>query len=433
MFSSLHNQPKLSFLFTVFLVTNLLFPTQVQAVEKFAQNPKQILEFKQFSGKVVAIKTNKPLVFASLRIVHSNITTITNSEGEFTLKVPIKWQNGQLEISMLGYKKRVLLIADLKVKKNKIELEPTVVKLSEVVLTLQKDAQELVVDMFNNTAKNYASQPVLMTAFYRESIKKRTRNVSLAEAIVTIYKQPNTNSTTDKIELYKARKSTDYTRLDTIALKLQGGPFNALFVDMIKYPHHVFTPETIGLYKYSYSPSTSINSRSVYVVNFEQKIEYEKPLFYGKLYIDVQTHALISAMYSLDVTNRKRAAKLFVKKKPRDIFVYPTAVSYRVDYRKKDDKWYYGYSNAQLTFKIKRKGKWFKTTYSVNSEMLVTDWEFNSEKEKPKFKDRMRYSIIISDEASGFSDPDFWGEFNVIEPDKPIENAIKKIRKKLVK
>ena len=39
----------------------------------------------------------------------------------------------------------------------------------------------------------------------------------------------------------------------------------------------------------------------------------------------------------------------------------------------------------------------------------------------------------MSDEASGFSDPEFWGEYNVIEPEKPIESAIKKIQKQLEK
>ena len=39
--------------------------------------------------------------------------------------------------------------------------------------------------------------------------------------------------------------------------------------------------------------------------------------------------------------------------------------------------------------------------------------------------------MIISDEISGFSDPDFWGTYNLIEPDKSIESAIEKIRRKL--
>ena len=48
-----------------------------------------------------------------------------------------------------------------------------------------------------------------------------------------------------------------------------------------------------------------------------------------------------------------------------------------------------------------------------------------------KVKDRLKSSVIMSDEASGFSDPEFWGEYNLIEPEKPIETAIKKIQKQL--
>ena len=64
--------------------------------------------------------------------------------------------------------------------------------------------------------------------------------------------------------------------------------------------------------------------------------------------------------------------------------------------------------------------------------MAITDWELTSSSEnKYLLKDRLRPSIIISDEVSGFSDPDFWGAYNLIEPDKSIESAIDKIRKQL--
>ena len=43
----------------------------------------------------------------------------------------------------------------------------------------------------------------------------------------------------------------------------------------------------------------------------------------------------------------------------------------------------------------------------------------------------MKSSIILNDEALGFADPDFWGEYNIIEPEKSIESAIKKIRRQL--
>lgn len=414
------------FVFTLYVL--LVFPIQIQATEVKKQQKK----FTQFEGVILDATTHEPLVFAALNVLETNISTITNSEGEFTLKVSDDLLSNKVEISMLGYKSKTILLRELKQTKNKILLKTAVIKLEEIVLNIPKDAESLVKQMFSNTEKNYSNKHVIMTAFYRETIKKRSKNVSLAEAIVTLYKKPYTAYSRDKINLYKARKSTDYTKLDTIALKLEGGPFNALYVDMMKYPEYVFTSETINLYTYSFAPVTTISERSVYVVNFKQKTKNERPLFYGKLYIDIHSKALVSAIYSLDVSNKERAAKIFVKRKPKDIFVYPTSVSYRVDYRFKNNKWYYGYSNAQLSFKIKRKGKWFKSKYSINSEMLVTDWKENIDKEKLKYKDRMKYSIIISDEASGFSDPEYWGAYNVIEPDKSIENAIKKIKKKLI-
>lgn len=113
--------------------------------------------------------------------------------------------------------------------------------------------------------------------------------------------------------------------------------------------------------------------------------------------------------------------------------VYPFTANYRIDYREKDGKWYYGYSRIELGLKVNWKKKLFNTNYNSTIEMAVTDWEVNSDKKPVLPKERLRPSIVISDEASGFSEPDFWGEFNVIEPEKSIESAIKKIQKQLEK
>ena len=65
--------------------------------------------------------------------------------------------------------------------------------------------------------------------------------------------------------------------------------------------------------------------------------------------------------------------------------------------------------------------------------MAITDWELDTDTKLASTKDRIKPSIVISDEAVGFSDPAFWGEYNVIEPEKSIESAIKKIQKQLEK
>ena len=44
-------------------------------------------------------------------------------------------------------------------------------------------------------------------------------------------------------KLGKSRKNTDYNKLDTLAVKLQGGPFSNLYTDIIKYPEFIFSEE----------------------------------------------------------------------------------------------------------------------------------------------------------------------------------------------
>lgn len=386
--------------------------------------------YTSYQAKVLGRDTNEALVFAAVQLEDTNISTITNSEGEFSIKVPAKYQDKKLIISMLGYKTKEVKLTALNKKRNKIYLDLSVVKLSEIVYNLPKTAKDLVADMYNKRHTNYAGEPLFMTAFYRETIKKRNKNASLAEAVVNILKQPKSNNKKDKISLFKSRKNTDYSRLDTIALKLQGGPFNALYLDVLKYPDYVF--DDIDDYNFSFAPSTQIDNRMVHVVNFKRKPEVDAIIYFGKLYIDAYSHALVSAVYKMDVSDKERTSRIFVKKKPKDVFVYPTSISYRVDYREKNNKWYYGYSSAQLEFKVKRKGKLFNARYAISSEMAITDRRLNMSKKDLDKKFQIKPNIIISDEASGFSDPEFWGPYNVIEPDKSIETAIKKIQKKLV-
>tara|TARA_R110001606_G_scaffold53617_1_gene132222 strand:+ start:3141 stop:4454 length:1314 start_codon:yes stop_codon:yes gene_type:complete len=393
----------------------------------FAQNPN----FIEYTGEVLDSNNKKPLVFATLTIENTNHSTITNSEGHFALKVPNDAVNGNLIIGFLGYKTKSIPLAELDKDSSKILMDEFAMALSEARIDAPNDAKTLVMETLNQKGENYLNENTVMTAFYRETIKKRRTNVSLSEAVVNIYKAPYSSNKNDALELYKARKSTDYNKLDTVALKLQGGPFNTLFVDMVKYPDYIFTEETLSYYDFSFDTSTRVNDQLIYVVGFKQKPEIIDPLFKGKLYIDAENKILTSAVYSLNITDRRLASQMFVRKKPRNAEVWPTEVSYRVDYREKNGKWYYGYSNVLLEFKINWDKRLFNSVYSMSCEMAITDWERNIDNVIPKSKNRIKTSIILSDESIGFADPNFWGEYNIIEPEKSIESAIKKIQRQL--
>lgn len=393
----------------------------------FSQNTKE------FKGTITDSSTKNPLVLADLVVKGTNISTVTNSEGEFLLKVPKDLLDKNVVISYLGYKKKEISLSEFKKNNTKIQLDEAATVLAQVDINTPKDAETLVKLALKSKGKNYVNNETVMTGFYRETIKKRNKNASLSEAVLEIYKQPYTTKKNDAIKLIKSRKKTNYSRLDTIALKLQGGPFSTLHTDIIKYPEFIFNDNNLSQYDFTFERSTQINNKLLYVVSFKQRANIVDALYYGKLFIDADTYALTSAVYNLNVEDKEIASKLFVRKKPREVDVYPTEAAYRVNYRVKDGKWYYGYSNIFLTFKVNWKNRLFNNKYTLQSEMAITDWKQNNALFVSKPKDRLKPNVILADEASGFSDPEFWGEYNIIEPEKSIETAIKKISKQLKK
>ena len=331
---------------------------------------------------------------------------------------------------LFGYKNKLATLADL--SKARIELEPSSVELPELNV-ISKDAEVLIRAVLEKRGENYFNSQTLMTAFYRETIRKSRTYVSLAEAVVEVNKQPYTSFKPDAARLYKSRKQTDYNKLDTLAFKLQGGPFNSLYLDIMKNPDFIFTDDMIANYEFTFDHSTREDNRLMYVLDFKQRPNTNVPMYYGKLYIDAKSLALKTAVFSLNIKDKDAAATMFIKKKPFNARAYPTETKYRVDYLEKDGKWYYAYSRIELGMRIIWKKKLFNTNYFSTVEMAVTDWGQGAETKSFNYKDRLKPSVIISDEADGFSDPKFWGEFNVIEPEKSIDLAIKKIQKQLEK
>ena len=394
-------------------------------------NQPDTLTYVQYKGSVTDQETRSPLAFAALTLNGTNIATVTNSEGEFSLKVPKNITEGKVTVSFIGYKNKNLSLSEFKPEKTRIELELLVIALNEVRV-FPKDPELLIRAVMNKRAENYFNDQTLMSAFYRETIKKRRAYVSLSEAVVEIHKQPYMSSRSDAAQLFKARKSTDYTKLDTLTFKLQGGPYTTLYLDIMKNPEMIFTEDMIGNYEFSLENITKVNDRLIYVLSFKQRAHITEPLYFGKLFIDTESLAITSATFNLNVENRMLVSDMFIKKKPAGAKVYPTMAAYHIDYRDKDGKWYYSYSRGQITFKVDWNKRLFNTVYESTIEMAVTDWEKTTDK-PVKMADRMKTSVVMTDEISGFADREFWGEYNVIEPEKPIETAIKKIQKKLEK
>lgn len=384
-----------------------------------------------FSG-IVTDENSEPLPYAALSIEKTNISTVTNAEGEFILKIFSSDANKNLLISFLGHENLRIPVSSLQRHGNRFKLKTIPFMLPELEV-LSKDPENIIRKMLDNKHKNYSSKDMMMTAFYRETIKKKNTNISLSEAIVEVYKRAYNSSLHDMAALYKSRKSTDYNRLDTLVFKLMGGPFNNIYLDVMRYPDYIFSENILENYEFKFLKTDKINDRLVYVIDFKQLPQVTEPLYYGNLYIDAESYALARAEFNMNLANNEEATRIFVRKKPFNAKISTTKAYYIIDYRPIGDLWYYSYSRIDLGLRINWSKRLFHTFYNSNIEMAATDWSDDMTKKTFRSKDRINPTVVIHDEASGFADPEFWGEYNIIEPDKSIENAINKIQKQLKK
>jgi hypothetical protein len=399
------------------------------APERKKNDQQTLLTFK---GKVVDAETGNPLVFASVAVKETNVATITNIDGEFLIKITETQTSKNLEVTFLGFKNKVVPLTDLREDgyKNVISMTSAPIPIKEIIVK-PIDPEAIVRNAIGRIGKNFVNEPNLMTAFYRETIRKNRTYVSIGEAVVEIFKAPYASDLRfDGARIYKGRKGADVERMDTVLFKLQGGPVTVLQLDIAKNTQDILTVDAMKYYDYSLATVIEIDNKPHYVISFKQKPSVDMPLFMGNFYIETETYALTEAEFGFNLQDKDAVSSIFIKKKPLGMEVTPEIATYRVQYREQDGKWYFAYSRAEVKFKVNWKKKLFNTYYTTMSEMAVTD-RTNEEVIKFAGKEKLRYSDVFSEQVEAFTDPEFWGEYNVIEPDQSIESAIRRLSRRL--
>jgi hypothetical protein len=404
----------------------------LSAADLFGNKKAEQQNYITIKGKVVDAENGTPLVFATVAVKESNVAIVTNIDGEFTLKIgePVTAKN--LEVSFLGYKNKTIPLSDMRDNgyKNVISLETAPIPIKEIVVK-PLDPIDIVEKAIGRIGKNYASEPNLMTAFYRETIRKNRTYVSIGEAVVEIFKAPYANDVRfDGTRIYKGRKSSDVEKMDTVLFKLQGGPVSVMQLDIAKNTESILTQDAMQYYNYSLTGVIEIDGKPHYVIDFLQKPSVDMPLFMGSLYIEMDSYAITEVEFGFNLSDKAAASSIFIRKKPLGMEVTPELATYRTKYREQDGKYYFAYSRAEVKFKVDWKKKLFNTYYTTMSEIAVTD---RTTEEVIKFanKEKIRYTDVFSEKVTAFTDPEFWGEYNVIEPDQSIESAIRKLSRKL--
>ncbi len=396
-----------------------------------ADIPADSLQYTAVRGMVINSETHQPVVFASVFIEGTHIGTVSNSNGKFLIKIPLKYINKKLGFSSIGYRTHFVPAESLNKISNKVYLAPAIIPLKEVVVR-HLDPVHLLGTAVDRIPENYSDQPVMMTGFYRESIRKNKKYLSVAEAVLNIYKNAYTKNSygNDRVAIFKGRKAQYAKAKDTLAVKFEGGPLSLSYLDIVKNNGDILSKDMYPYYNYHIDGVIMMNNRETYVISFDQKATVQLPLFKGKIYLDAQNLAVAGMEIEISPKQIEKALNYVIRKKPAGLKAQLLGVHILVKYRKIGSKWYLNYLRNETDLKFKWKKKLFSSDYTITAETAITNIN-TKHVEKPKFSQRFKSTDVFSEKVSSFTDPDFWGASNVIEPETSIQSAFKKISRKL--
>lgn len=382
------------------------------------------------TGTVRDRQTRKKLENVTVTLAGTSISTVTNAEGVFSLKIPGQDAGKYLRLSHVNYQNTrfsTTAPANAGHLKATIWMTPVTRQLDEVVV-YGGEARRIVEEALKRIPQNYSSSESMLNAFYRETIQKRSRYIGVSEAMMDVYKTSykQRSADRDKVQLAKARRLLSQKHSDTLAVKVVGGPNLAIYLDVVKNGEALFDAQTLDYYFFYQEPSVMLNDRIQYVISFRPRVTLDYALFEGKVFIDRENLSLTRAEFSLDLSEREKAVAAILHKKPVGLRFRPLEVNFLATYRQQDGKTYLNYICNEMRFKCNWKRKLFSSSYTARSEMVVVDREDHPDRIIAR-RDAFKEKQIFYDVVPEYWEEDYWKDYNIIEPTEPLENAVKKL------
>lgn len=380
-----------------------------------------------FKGRVMAFDEKDPLPYASISVQKGNIGTITNSDGDFELKLPGSMINDTVIVSCMGYKQFRLSVREITMEAATVYLQPSTIQLQEVKV-IYISPEEILRRMEAKIPINYAEKANIMTSFYREVLKQDSHYIDVAEAVMDIRKASYSNLLAeDKVKFLKGRKSMNVKPFQFVDFKIQGGPYYITKLDVIKTQDSFLDPEYLQYYKYTLEEIIEHDNRPTYVIAFKPRGKEENIHYQGRLYVDMSSFALVKADFEMNRTGLKFAQHSLIQKKPKSFHVRPVQVHYRVSYRRSETKWHLSNAQASIEFRVRSKKDKINSLFHSVSDLLITDLKPD---DGTRFKRNEVFGSrdIFTEMVSNYDDQ-FWGDYNIIKPSQDLRKALEKYYK----
>ena len=382
------------------------------------------------SGKVTDLN-GQPLAHVSVMVEGTEVQTVTNEDGQFTLKM--HEQARRLRLSHIGYKTRHIALEQGATEQLRIRMQSNTIELSEVLVSVN-DPLSILKAAMARIEKNYPNEPELMRCFYRETARRGSRFISVAEAVTEMYKSDYYyGPERDALAILKGRRLMSMKARDTLGVKVQGGPVLPLMVDLAKNREYVLNEENIAHYKLSMEVPVKIADRAQYVINMEPEGIQFYPIMKGRVFIDQETLTFTRAELQLDMRDWRAASDYMLVHKPFGLRFRPRELTMTIVYNTDEQGIaHMSYVRNEMRFNCDWKRRLFASPFTTVCEMVVTDRQQKGDGVKrPRGRSSFGLRDRFYDKVEYFDDPDFWADYNIIEPTESLENAIDKLKKRV--
>ena len=397
----------------------------------FHRKVTQVVNYKSIKGLVIDGKTRRPLAYSNVFLINKSTGTITNMGGRFELKISSSEPDDTLGVSFIGYKQYKMPVSSLdtgliivRLSTRKVQIREVIVKPLDPIYILTKSIEAI--------PNNYDRKPAVFTAFFRESTQQDNTDISLSEAVINIFKEPYTSMRDDQIKIFKGRKGSNTGEKEFVDFVVQGGLYNTLQLDIVKNLPTFLDADYFALYEYQMERIITHFDRPTYVISFDQREGVKYPCYKGRVYIDVESLAIVGASFQLSEKGMNYATGIYVKKTPKRMGVKPMSAKYEVFYRSYHGKWNLSNVRSDIMIRVRRKKNKqqdrFNSDFESTSEFVITNKD-TANIARFRFAEISKPRDVLVEQI-GETDQEFWGSENVIKPEEPIEKTILRLGRK---
>jgi len=384
---------------------------------------------QEITGMIIDGESSEPLPFAAVGLKNTGRGTVSNSSGEFGLRIHPKDYDDTLVVSYLGYYGREIPIRQSLGNFFSFEMRREFISIPEIIIKNQIPWDVVNKVRFNLT-RNYGNTPARLTAFYREGVLRKNELQTYSEAVLQIYKSAYSGTLlNDQVKILKSRKIENLDISDTIAVRLKAGLNTSLQLDGIKHGFDFISGESMLDYAYRLTDIVSFDEEAAFEIEFTPREEADVPMFYGSLFINTTDFALLKAEFHITPEYLKEMRSSFISNPSRDFTTWPVSVDYSVAYRKVAGRYYLNHVRGDLRFESRQKKRLFKTQFDVFFEMAVTSSSLENV-ERFEREELAPVHSVFSRTIKSY-DPVFWGDQEFLKPEENLLNALRNMKVKL--